>query len=100
MRLLRTRFEMTQAEFSQERIDEANRLLNGKPPEEILRWAVDTFFPRLTMSTAFQATGTCIIHMLAAIEPRVRIFNLETGYQFKETLETRARIKERNRIEV
>lgn len=91
---------MTQTAFSQEQIDEASRRLDGKPPEEIVRWAVDTFFPKLTMATAFGAEGNCIIHMLAEIEPRVRIFNLETGYQFKQTLELRERIKERYGIEV
>ena len=81
-------------------IAEANRQLDGKPPQEILRWAVATFFPRLTMATAFGAEGCCIIHMLAEIEPRVHVFNLETGYQFPETLQLRERIKERYGIEV
>src|SRR5262245_59914488 len=52
------------------------------------------------MTTAFAAEGCCLIHMLAEIEPRVRIFNLETGYQFPETLELRERIRERYGIEV
>jgi phosphoadenosine phosphosulfate reductase len=38
--------------------------------------------------------------MLAAIEPGVRVFNLETGYQFPETLELRERLKERYGLEV
>jgi phosphoadenosine phosphosulfate reductase len=38
--------------------------------------------------------------MLAEIEPRVRIFNLDTGYQFPETLELRERIKHRYGIAV
>ena len=70
---------------------------NGRAAHDILRWAVDQFFPKLTMATAFGPEGNCIIHMLGEIEPRVRIFNLETGYQFKETLEVRERIKERRR---
>jgi phosphoadenosine phosphosulfate reductase len=52
------------------------------------------------MATAFGAEGCCLIHMLAEIEPRVRTFNLETGYQFPETLELRERIKRRYGIEV
>ncbi len=91
---------MTQTVYSQEKIDAASAALDAKPAEEILRWAVDEFYPKLTMATAFGAEGNCIIHMLAAIEPRVRIFNLETGYQFKETLELRERIKDRYGIEV
>jgi phosphoadenosine phosphosulfate reductase len=52
------------------------------------------------MATAFGPEGNCILHMLAEIEPRVRVFNLETGYQFKETLQLRERIKDRYGIEV
>ena len=52
------------------------------------------------MATAFGAEGCCLIHMLAEIEPAVRVINLETGYQFPETLELRERIKDRYGIEV
>lgn len=79
--------------------DVANRLRDAGP-EEILRWAVERFYPKLTMATAFGAEGCAIIHMLAEIEPRVRIFNLDTGYQFRETLELRDRIAEKYGIEV
>src|SRR5436305_6487576 len=80
--------------------EEVAERLGNATPWEILRWAVETFFPRLTMATAFGAEGCCIIHMLAEIEPRVRVFNLETGYQFAETLELRERIKQRYGMEV
>lgn len=86
--------------MSADEIQAACVALDGKSPQEILRWSVAKFFPRLTMATAFGAEGCCIIHMLAEIEPRVRIFNLETGYQFPETLELRERIKQRYGIEV
>jgi phosphoadenosine phosphosulfate reductase len=86
--------------FSQEQIAEAAADLANESPQTILRWAVRTFHPRLTMATAFGAEGCCLIHMLAEIEPRVRIFNLETGYQFPETLQLRERIRERYGIEV
>ena len=86
--------------FSSEQIADANRLLDGQPAQAILRWAVDTFHPKLTMATAFGAEGCCILHMLADIEPNVRVFNLDTGYQFPETLELRERLKERYGIEV
>ena len=86
--------------FSRQEIDSARELLADKTPQEILRWAVEVFHPRLTMATAFGAEGCCLIHMLAEIEPSVHIFNLETGYQFPETLELRERIKDRYGIEV
>src|SRR3954469_9997596 len=91
---------MIEVEFGQEAIAAATRLLAGETPQGVLRWAVQNFHPRLTMATAFGAEGCCLIHMLAEIEPAVRIFNLETGYQFPETLELRERLKERYGIAV
>ena len=79
---------------------EAAERLNGAQPREILRWAVETFSPKLTMATAFGPEGCVILHMLAEIEPKVRVFNLDTGYQFPETLALRDRILERYGIDV
>lgn len=88
------------SQLSSEGIAEANRERAGATPEEILRWSVERFHPRLLMATAFGAEGCCLIHMLAEIEPRVRFINLETGYQFPETLELRERIQARYGIAV
>jgi phosphoadenosine phosphosulfate reductase len=74
--------------------------LETATPEEILGWAVEQYYPKLTMATAFGPEGVVILHMLAQIEPRVHVFNLETGYQFAETLELRERIRDRYGIEV
>ena len=81
-------------------LEAANRLLDGASPQEILRWAVETYHPKLTMATAFGPEGCAILQMLSEIEPGVRVFNLETGYQFAETLALRDRIAERLGIEV
>ena len=83
-----------------EELTEVNARLAEATPHEILQWAVERYFPRLTMATAFGAEGCILLHMLAEIEPRVRVFNLDTGYQFAETLELRDRIAERYGIEV
>jgi len=90
----------TSLRLSDEEIADANRHLQGESPQAVLQWAVETFHPKLMMATAFGAEGCCILHMLAEIEPAVRIVNLETGYQFPETLALRERIKERYGIEV
>ncbi len=91
---------MTPSQASAGELIEANRALAGATPQEILRWAARRFHPRLLMATAFGAEGCVVIHMLAEIEPRVTFINLETGYQFPETLELRDRIKARYGIEV
>ena len=81
-------------------LDEACRRLDGASAEEILRWGVETYASRLTMATAFGPEGCAILHMLAQIDPRVRVFNLDTGYQFAETLQLRDRIASKYGIEV
>lgn len=78
----------------------ANDRLNGASAEDVLRWAVERFHPRLLMATAFGAEGCCLIHMLAGIEPTVRTINIDTGYQFPETLDLRERILYRYGIAV
>jgi phosphoadenosine phosphosulfate reductase len=78
----------------------ANELLATAPPQEVLAWAVKRFHPKLLMATAFGAEGCAIIHMLSKIEPGVTFINLDTGYQFPETLAVRERIKTELGIEV
>src|SRR5260370_32847417 len=91
---------ITTQTFSPEDLKLANQSLAGSSPQQALQWAIDNFHPRLTMATAFGAEGCCLIHMLAEIEPTVRLFNLDTGYQFRETLALREQVKERYGIEV
>lgn len=88
---------------SPELLDElagASDSLEGAEPPEIIGWAADRFGDRLTMATAFGPEGCAIIHWLATVAPKTFVFNLETGYQFKETLELRDRLARRYAIEV
>ena len=78
----------------------ASQRLETASPEEIIAWGVERYAPYLTMATAFGPEGCVILSMLARIAPETYVFNLETGYQFPETLELRDRIAERYGIEV
>ena len=81
-------------QLEQIRLD-SERLETATPPE-IIRWAVDRYFPQLTMATAFGPEGCVILQMLSEIQPRTHVFNLETGYQFQETLDLRDKIAHRD----
>jgi len=81
-------------------ISRENQRLETAEPQEILRWAAERFGTRFTMATAFGPEGMVLIHMLAEVAPQTPIFNLDTGYQFKETLELREEVKRRYGIEV
>ena len=82
--------------------DELNRIsdtLESATPQEILRYAMTTYGARLTMATAFGAEGCAMIDMIAKLRDETGItpdiFNLDTGYQFQETLELRETMQER-----
>jgi phosphoadenosine phosphosulfate reductase len=78
-----------------EELREHSQQLETATPREIIAWAVEKYFPKLTMATAFGPEGCVIIHFLAQVEPRTPVFNLDTGYQFEETLALRERILKR-----
>lgn len=86
--------------LSETQLSQVSETLKGAPPWEVLRWAAETYGKTLTMATAFGAEGCCILHMLSEVAPWVRVFNLDTGYQFEETLQLRDRIAQRYGIEV
>lgn len=84
----------------QAELEEASVRLETATPQEILRWTAERFAPRFTMATAFGPEGMVLIHMLAEVAPQTPIFNLDTGYQFQETLELRERVRQKYGIEV
>lgn len=74
--------------------------LEKADPWEILRWTAQQFGDGFTVATAFGAEGMLIIHWLAQVAPQTRIFNLDTGYQFPETLAMVDRIRQRYGLEI
>ena len=74
--------------------------LEHATPRQVIEWAVAEFAPKLTMATAFGPEGMVIIHLLSQVDRTVPVFNLDTGYQFQETLELRDRVHQRYGIDV
>lgn len=81
-------------------LEAASSRLETATPEEIIAWSVENYTPYLTMATAFGPEGCVILAMLAKIAPETYVFNLDTGYQFQETLDLRDRIADKYGIEV
>jgi len=54
-------------------------------PLEVLSWALSTFGSSLAISTSFQKEGMVVIDMAARIDPRVRVFTIDTGRLPEET---------------
>ena len=87
---------------SREDLEMMSDFLESSSPTDILNWAIQTYKEKLTFATAFGLEGCALIAMLSEIPngSLVRVFNLETGYQFKETLELRETIREKYGISV
>ena len=62
--------------------------LEGASAVEVLDYAVERFHPRLTMACSFQKEESVLVHMLLGIEPAARVFTIDTGVLFPETLST------------
>jgi phosphoadenosine phosphosulfate reductase len=67
--------------------------------EEALRWALQTFYPKLYIACSFQKTNSVLIDMAYKIEPETRFFYLDTDVLFEETYATRDQFAERYGIE-
>jgi phosphoadenosine phosphosulfate reductase len=70
------------------------------PAEEVLGYAVERFHPRLTMACSFQKEESVLVHMLLGICPDARVFTIDTGVLFPETLATWKRFEDRFGVKV
>ena len=60
--------------------------LEGKTPQEILRWAVREYQPGLTLACSFGGpSGMVLLDMMAQIDRTVDVFYLDTAFLFPET---------------
>jgi phosphoadenosine phosphosulfate reductase len=79
--------------FSQQDIAALSQAFETRTPQEIIRWATDTFAPEIALSTSFQTQSMPLLHMVTRIMPDVRILFLDTGYHFWDTLTFRERLE-------
>ena len=70
-------------------------VLETASPEEVITYAVERFHPRLTMACSFQKEESVLVLMLLAACPDARVFTIDTGVLFGETLQTWKRFEDR-----
>ena len=69
--------------------------LNDATAQEVLGYAVERFHPRLKTACSFQKEESVLAHMLVEIAPDAKLFTIDTGVLFPETLETWKRFEDR-----
>ncbi|HEY1704874.1 MAG TPA: phosphoadenylyl-sulfate reductase [Trebonia sp.] len=61
--------------------------LEEATPEDIVRWATDTFGDRICVTSSM--SDAVIIHLASSVRPGIDVVFLDTGYHFAETIGTR-----------
>ena len=71
-----------------------------KSAEEILRWALKEFHPQIALASSFGAEDVALIDLLVKINPKARVFTLDTGRLPQETYDVMDKIREKYKIQI
>lgn len=81
-------------------VEEANKKLEKSSAEEVLKWAIERFLPKIAFASSFGAEDCVVIDMIAKINPKTKIFTLDTGRLAEETYDVMERIREKYKIPI
>ena len=86
------------SKYTAEQIQQLNE--NLKTPQEILKWSLDNLHPRIAMASSFGAEDVVVIDMIMKINPKARIFTLDTGRLNQETYDVMDEIRQKYDINI
>lgn len=72
--------------FDDLEIGEIAMELDYEPPEEIVRWGIETFGDRVAIVTSLQIDTMAILDMAYRIDPHIRVITVDTGRLPEATL--------------
>jgi phosphoadenosine phosphosulfate reductase len=79
-------------------LTELNSTFETAYPQQVLRWAAESYGDKLAVVTSFQPTGIVTLHMLSEIAPDTPVLTLDTGLLFPETYALMDELEERLRL--
>ena len=68
----------------------AGKALEGKPAQDIIAWAVETFGDRFCITSSM--ADAVVAHLAGSVAPGVEVVFLDTGLHFAETLRVRDKV--------
>jgi phosphoadenosine phosphosulfate reductase len=74
--------------------------LEGKTVQEILEWSDETFKYKVALASSFGAEDVVIIDIWTKINPKARIFTLDTGRLPQETYNVIEEIRQRYKVDI
>ena len=86
------------SKFTADQIQQLNEKL--KTPQEVLQWSLDNLHPRIAVASSFGAEDVVVIDMMMKINPKSRIFTLDTGRLNQETYDVMDEIRKKYDINI
>ncbi len=76
--------------------DEALKTLSAsfepKQPQDVLAYALERYAPNIILACSFGAEDVALVDMIHKLNPRTKLFYLDTDFLFKETHEVKDRL--------
>jgi len=70
------------------------------PAQDVLAYVVERFHPGLTLACSFQREESVLLDMLFEVEPRARVFALDTHVLFPETYSLWREVEQRYKTQI
>lgn len=74
-------------------VERINGEFEDRPPEAVLEWALKQYQSRIALSSSFGAEDVALIDMLWRIDPKARVFTLDTLRLHTQTYDVMDRIR-------
>ncbi len=81
-------------------IEAKAREFETKSAQEILKWAFETFGDRVALASSFGVEDVALIDIMVGLNPKARVFTLDTGRLDEETYEVMEKIREKYGIPI
>lgn len=69
-------------------------------PQQVLQWAFESYGSEIAIASAFGPEGIVVLHLCASVRRDFRVFMVDPGYLFPETLELARKVEMRYGIKV
>ena len=86
------------SKFTAEQVQQLNA--NLETPQEVLKWSLDNLHARIAMASSFGAEDVVVIDMMMKINPKARIFTLDTGRLNQETYDVMDEIRKKYNVNI
>jgi len=88
------------AKLSELEIEDLGKEFEGKSAQEVLKWALGKFGEQVAFASSFGAEDVVLIDLIVKINPKAKIFTLDTGRLPEETYKVWDEIEKKYHIKV